>query len=98
MKKPTKNPKRISFHDFLVANGACEEAIRWVGKKSARRAWRSCRRYAWKSWLLCMLVENLRMHNYNGPIGAKCPGCRFIIDNKMKFPANELERLGVSAK
>ena len=39
-----------TFRDKLVAIGACDEAVKWVGERDGATAWRECPRGDWLLW------------------------------------------------
>ena len=43
---------KTTFAADLKRLGACKEAVKWVGKRSAVRAWRDCRRGDWMAWYI----------------------------------------------
>lgn len=42
----------LSFATQLKTLDACDEARKWVGKKSFKAAWKACERPEWMLWLL----------------------------------------------
>ncbi len=56
------NPQLASelFADKLQQIDACDEAIEWVGSRSAAEAWRDCPRGDWMLWLLARVGADRR--------------------------------------
>jgi len=42
----------MKFSDKLREMDACSEAVRWVGRRGLKTAWRDCRRGDWMTWLV----------------------------------------------
>ena len=42
----------MTFQEKLVSIGACHPSTEWVGRKSFRKAWDTCPRNDWMTWLL----------------------------------------------
>ena len=40
----------MTFAKWLESVGACGDAVEWVGKRSATRAWKECQRGDWMLW------------------------------------------------
>ena len=40
----------MKFAEKLEAMGACREAVKWVGKRGLKTAWRDCKRPDWMLW------------------------------------------------
>ena len=49
--KTIRVPKVNSTRNLLFNLNACNEATQWLGRKSARTAWRTCERGDWMLWL-----------------------------------------------
>ena len=41
----------MKFTDKLDSMNACSEAVKWVGKRGIKTAWRDCPRGGWMLWL-----------------------------------------------
>ena len=42
----------MNFKKILIEMDACEEAVKWVGRKSLKTSWNTCKRSDWMLWLL----------------------------------------------
>ena len=49
--------KTETFAEYLDSIGACEEAVEWVGTKTAQEAWDTAERADWLLWLLAKTAE-----------------------------------------
>ena len=47
----------MNLNESLVNVGACSDAVKWVGNKSAALAWRTCKRGDWMLWLVVRVCE-----------------------------------------
>jgi len=57
-RKARKQPKR-TFQRWLRMNGACAEARRWVGHKTAMQAVKTCWHEPWLRWLYIRLTNHV---------------------------------------
>src|SRR3989304_4555450 len=47
----------MRFHDWLIEQDACAEAIEWTGDRDITTAWRECERGDWMHWLAMRVLE-----------------------------------------
>jgi len=83
-----------SFHDYLTELGACEDAVKWVGKQSRKTAWRKCKRGDWMLWLV--LKENLLDDKHFRLFAADCAEHVLPLFEK-EYPNDDRPRLAIQA-
>ena len=83
----------MKFSQYLKDMHACEEAIKWVGNKTAKQSWKTCPRPDWMLWLLTKQLGKKGWPTRKQLVAAACDCAETVlhfVPAKEKRPAKAL--------
>ena len=95
--KTEAKKKAETFRDSLRRIGACEDARKWVGDRSAKQVWADCERPEWMLWLLGKVDgTDAGSPSRRKYVAIACECARLTLDNFEKhFPKDDRPRKAI---